>query len=52
MLSKLVDDSAGIRQPADTRKPMLIWVAQESYMQAKKPNKGKSIAIIGSGPGG
>lgn len=47
----LVDDSIAIRQlkrhAADAD-----LAAQESYMQAKKPNKGKSIAIVGSGPGG
>ncbi|CAH6903277.1 Formate dehydrogenase-O, major subunit [Vibrio chagasii] len=47
----LVDDSIAIRQlkrhAADAD-----LAAQESYMPAKKPNKGKSIAIVGSGPGG
>ncbi|WP_210473294.1 formate dehydrogenase subunit alpha [Vibrio crassostreae] len=47
----LVDDSIAIRQlkrhAADAD-----LAAQESYMPAKKPSKGKSIAIVGSGPGG
>ncbi|WP_172379744.1 formate dehydrogenase subunit alpha [Vibrio sp. Vb339] len=47
----LVDESIAIRQlkrhAADAD-----LAAQESYMPAKKPNKGKSIAIVGSGPGG
>ncbi|MFA0013181.1 formate dehydrogenase subunit alpha [Vibrio lentus] len=47
----LVDDSIAIRQlkrhAADAD-----LAAQESYMPTKKPNKGKSIAIVGSGPGG
>ncbi|MBY7731068.1 formate dehydrogenase subunit alpha [Vibrio splendidus] len=47
----LVDDSIAIRQlkrhAADSD-----LAAQESYMPTKKPNKGKSIAIVGSGPGG
>ncbi|UPR57096.1 formate dehydrogenase subunit alpha [Vibrio sp. ED004] len=47
----LVDDSIAIRQlkrhAADAD-----LATQESYMPAKKPNKGKSIAIVGSGPGG
>lgn len=47
----LVDDSIAIRQlkrhAADAD-----LAAQESYMPAKKASKGKSIAIVGSGPGG
>ncbi|WP_192889018.1 formate dehydrogenase subunit alpha [Vibrio bathopelagicus] len=47
----LVDDSIAIRQlkrhAADAD-----LAAQESYTPAKKPSKGKSIAIVGSGPGG
>ncbi|CAH6817098.1 Formate dehydrogenase-O, major subunit [Vibrio chagasii] len=47
----LVDDSIAIRQlkrhAADAD-----LAAQESYMPAKKTSKGKSIAIVGSGPGG
>ena len=47
----LVDDSIAIRQlkrhAADAD-----LAAQESYMPAQKPNKDKSIAIVGSGPGG
>lgn len=47
----LVDESIAIRQlkrhAADAD-----LAAQESYMPAKKPNKGKSIAIVGSGSHG
>ncbi|PMH01956.1 formate dehydrogenase subunit alpha [Vibrio lentus] len=47
----LVDESIAIRQlkrhAADAD-----LAAQESYMPTKKPIKGKSIAIVGSGPGG
>ncbi len=47
----LVDDSIAIRQlkrhAADAD-----LAAQESYMPPKKASKGKSIAIVGSGPGG
>ena len=47
----LVDESIAIRQlkrhAADAD-----LAAQESYMPPKKPNKGKRVAIVGSGPGG
>ncbi|MEZ9016979.1 formate dehydrogenase subunit alpha [Vibrio lentus] len=47
----LVDESIAIRQlkrhAADAD-----LAAQESYMPLKKPNKGKRVAIVGSGPGG
>ncbi|MGF1817582.1 FAD-dependent oxidoreductase, partial [Vibrio splendidus] len=47
----LVDESIAIRQlkrhAADAD-----LAAQESYMPTKKPIKGKSVAIVGSGPGG
>ncbi|MFA0193231.1 formate dehydrogenase subunit alpha [Vibrio artabrorum] len=47
----LVDESIAIRQlkrhAADAD-----LAAQESYKPEKKPNKGKRIAIVGSGPGG
>ncbi|MCB5359065.1 formate dehydrogenase subunit alpha [Vibrio lentus] len=47
----LVDESIAIRQlkrhAADAD-----LAAQESYMPPKKPNKGKCVAIVGSGPGG
>ncbi|MCC4783470.1 formate dehydrogenase subunit alpha, partial [Vibrio lentus] len=47
----LVDESIAIRQlkrhAADAD-----LAAQESYIPPKKPNKGKRVAIVGSGPGG
>ncbi|MFS1920731.1 formate dehydrogenase subunit alpha [Vibrio lentus] len=47
----LVDESIAIRQLKRHAADADLAV-QESYMPPKKPNKGKRIAIVGSGPGG
>ncbi|MFS1468428.1 formate dehydrogenase subunit alpha [Vibrio lentus] len=47
----LVDESIAIRQ-LKRHSADADLAAQESYMPPKKPNKGKRVAIVGSGPGG